>query len=55
MQTFIVGLGVLILAGVLFTMAFRPGRTQPTHFIDADADGEPDETPEEKQRELEGQ
>jgi len=55
MQTFIVGLGVLILIGVLFSMAFNPGRMGPTRFTDADADGEPDETPAEKQRGLEGQ
>lgn len=53
MQNILIGLGVLLLAGVLFAMAFRPGRTGPTHFTDADADGEPDETPEEKRRALE--
>lgn len=53
MQTLIVGLGVLILIAVLFTMAFNPGRVGPTRFTDADADGEPDETPEAKRRALE--
>lgn len=53
MQNFLIGLGVLILIGVLFAMAFRPGQMGPTHFTDADADGEPDETPEEKRRALE--
>ncbi|QTC92006.1 hypothetical protein [Brevundimonas goettingensis] len=54
MQTLIVGMGVLILIGALFAMAINPGRTGPTRFTDADADGEPDETPEEKRRGLEG-
>jgi hypothetical protein len=53
MQNILIGLGVLILVGVLFAMAVRPGRVGPTHFTDADADGEPDETPEEKRRALE--
>lgn len=55
MQTVIVGIGVLILIGVLFAMVFNPGRMGPTRFTDADADGEPDETPEEKRRGLEGE
>jgi hypothetical protein len=53
MQTILIGLGIVILAGVLLAMAFRPGRVTPMHFTDADSDGEPDETPEEKRRGLE--
>jgi len=52
MQNILIGLGVLVLLCVLFAMALNPGRARPTHFTDADADGEPDETPEEKRRAL---
>ena len=53
MQNILIGLGVFLLAAVLFVMAFRPGQTAPRHFVDADQDGEPDETPEDKRRALE--
>ena len=53
MQNILVGLGVLILFGVVFAMAFNPGRTGATRFADADSDGEPDETRKEKRRGLE--
>jgi hypothetical protein len=53
MQNILIGVGVLILIGVLFAMAFNPGRTRPPHFTDADSDGEPDETPQEKRRAME--
>lgn len=51
MQNILVGLFVLLLAAGLLAAALRPGRT-PRHFIDADQDGEPDESPEEKRRAM---
>jgi hypothetical protein len=51
MQNILIGLAVLILIGALFAMIF--GRSPRTRFTDADADGEPDETPEEKRRAME--
>jgi hypothetical protein len=51
-QNILIGIGVLLLFGVVFTMAFNPGRVRPKRFVDADSDGEPDETPEEKRRAL---
>lgn len=53
MQNILIGFGVLVLLGVIFAMAFNPGRTRPTHFTDGDSDGEPDETPAEKRRGME--
>lgn len=53
MQNILIGLGVLILFGVFLAMAFNPGRTRPRRFTDADSDGEPDETPEQKRRAME--
>lgn len=52
MQNILIGIGVLLLFGVVFTMAFNPGRVRPKRFVDVDSDGEPDETPEEKRRAL---
>lgn len=52
MQNLLVGLLVLLLFAGLLVLLFRPVNT-PRHFIDADQDGEPDETPEEKRRALE--
>ncbi|WP_333611700.1 hypothetical protein [Brevundimonas bullata] len=48
-------LGAMILAGVLYAVsgAFT-GEGRSRHFTDADADGEPDETPSEKARALDG-
>ena len=37
------GAVVLVLAAVLVAMAFRPGSVEPTHFVDKDADGVPDD------------
>ena len=37
-------IGALLLAGALFAFGVRfEGLGKPTHFIDKDADGEPDE------------
>ena len=52
MQNVLIGLGVLLLFGVIFAMAFNPGRVRPKRFVDADSDGEPDETPAEKRRAM---
>ena len=52
MQNILIGLGVLLLFGVIFAMALNPGRTRTRPSTDADADGEPDETPAEKRRGL---
>lgn len=52
MHNILIGLVVLIIAGGLLAMIFRPVGG-PRHFVDADEDGEPDESPEEKRRALE--
>ncbi|CAN5219386.1 hypothetical protein BH10PSE1_BH10PSE1_11660 [soil metagenome] len=52
MQNILIGLLVLLVAAGVVAAVFRPIRA-PRHFIDADQDGEPDETPEEKRRALE--
>ena len=53
MQNILIGLGVLLLFGAIFASALNSARTRPTRFVDADSDGEPDESPEEKRRALE--
>jgi hypothetical protein len=52
MQNILIGLFILLLAAGLLAAAFRPVRTS-RRFVDADKDGEPDETPEEKRHALE--
>jgi len=52
LQSILVGGGVFVAVCVLLAMAFRPG-AGIERFTDADADGAPDETPEEKRRALE--
>ena len=51
MQNILIGLVILALAIGLLAMVFRPA-AGPDRFVDADKDGEPDETPEEKRRAL---
>lgn len=54
MQTILIGLVIAALVIVLLAMAFRPAEG-PKRFVDADKDGEPDETPEEKRRALDAE
>lgn len=52
LQNILIGIGALVGVGALLAMIFgAPARTG--RFTDADADGEPDETPEQKRRALE--
>ena len=52
LQNILIGIVVLVGVGALLVMIFgAPVGT--TRFTDADADGEPDETPEQKRRALE--
>jgi hypothetical protein len=53
MTGILIGLGVLLLAGIVFAMAFNPGVERRKRFIDDDDDGEPDVSPDEKRRGLE--
>jgi hypothetical protein len=48
-QNILIGLLILILVSGLLVAVFRPIKG-PRHFVDADQDGEPDESPEEKRR-----
>lgn len=43
MNLIILFVGAVILAGALFALSGVFERTQSTHFVDKDADGEPDE------------
>ena len=52
MSNILIGIVVAVLVIGLLAMAFRPVST-PARFTDADQDGEPDETLEEKRRALE--
>lgn len=52
MQNILIGLTIAALVVVLLAMALRP-TLGPSRFVDADKDGEPDETPAEKRRALE--
>lgn len=54
MQTILIGLVIAALVIGLLAMAFRPA-LGPQRFVDADKDGEPDESPEEKRRALEAE
>lgn len=48
-------LGAMLLAGVLYAISGAvTGEGRPRRITDADADGEPDETPSEKARAREG-
>ncbi|MGQ2991672.1 MAG: hypothetical protein ACT6RD_08815 [Brevundimonas sp.] len=52
LQHILIGIVVLVGVGALLVLIFgAPART--ARFTDADADGEPDETPEQKRRALE--
>ncbi|MDB5422015.1 MAG: hypothetical protein JWR59_1962 [Brevundimonas sp.] len=52
MSNILIGLLILFLAAGLLFMVFRP-LSRPDRVVDADQDGEPDESPEEKRRALE--
>lgn len=54
MQNILIGLVITALVVALLAMLFRPV-LGPGRFVDADKDGEPDETPEEKRRALEAE
>ena len=45
----LIAVAVVFGGGFLLFVAMRPGRISPTHFTDADQDGEPDVSASEKQ------